>query len=376
MKTGKNYFTLLFGYLMLVSCATAQDCGCCGRFVEAQLLIGKNLYEDAITTLEAAKRFSDAGEKCPDISLWVRKTQQAIQQRDVKDPSVASFLVKIPGGTFLMGDYSGEGWPNAKPVHQVTVDDFYLSRYEVSGEEFDAFCDATQRKKPSHPLVRSDWGRGKKPTFLVDWYDAIEYCNWFSSYHGLQPVYTIDSTKNDPGNKNAHDKKRWTVLPDWSANGYRLPTEAEWEYAARATLVSGKVQGGGNVRFANGRDLLDPSEVNFDARPDYLAPHSVTGKYRAEPVNVDELSTNVLGLKNMSGNAEEWCWDWYDYHNSKDDDGARNPRGNASGEYRVVRGGNWGNTANSSRGFNRSYACPYDYNHDNVYSGFRLARRM
>jgi formylglycine-generating enzyme required for sulfatase activity len=357
-----------------VSAVTAQDCGCCAQFAEAQILISKNLYDDAVVKLEDAARVPDAREKCAGISALIRSTRQAISARDSNSASVASFLVKISGGTFLMGDYSGEGYPNSRPAHQVTVDDFYLSKYEVSGEEYDAFCDAKHRTKPS--FLKTDWGRGKKPAFRVDWYDAIEYCNWLSDQHGLKPVYNIDSTTADVNNKNPHDRKKWTILPDWSANGYRLPTEAEWEYAARATLVSGKVQGGGKVRFANGRDVLQPAEVNFDARPDYLDPYSVAGKFRDAPVNVDELPSNALGLKNMSGNVVEWCWDWYDYKYSSNDEGARNPRGNTTGQYRVQRGGSWRNTANSSRGTNRSYSGPHDYNHDEFYCGFRIARNF
>ncbi len=90
----------------------------------------------------------------------------------------------------------------------------------------------------------------------VSWYDAVEYCNFLSLMHGLEPVYDIDKTRKDPNNEEEYDYIKWIVTPNWSANGYRLPTEAEWEYAAR--------EGGKKVRFGNGQNILRATEANFD----------------------------------------------------------------------------------------------------------------
>jgi formylglycine-generating enzyme required for sulfatase activity len=275
-----------------------------------------------------------------------------------KTSAMPSHMVFVQGGTFSMGDQFGDGSDDEKS-HTVTVNDFYISKYEVTFDEFDAFCTATGREKPSD----RDWGRGRRPVIYVDWYDALEYCNWLSQKENLTPVYTIDKNKKDPNNSNEYDTKKWTVSRNSSANGYCLPTEAEWEYAAR--------ERGKKVRFGNGRDVIDPSEINFDARSTYKKPYSVVGEYRQKTVPVDDLSANSLGLKNMSGNVWEWCWDWYGDKYYKQSDGARNPSGPSSGSYRVVRGGGWSNIPENCRAVTRN---DWDPNNRNGNVGFRVAR--
>lgn len=313
-----------------------------------------------------ARRLRDLYKPKPAVP--VKKDPPATQKQETAS-SVASFLVKIPGGTFAMGDQFGEGSTDELPLHNVTLSDFYIARYEVSFDEFDAFCTATGREKPSD----SDWGRGKRPAINIDWYDAIEYCNWLSAQHGLKAVYSIDKSTKDGNNSNNDDTKKWIVKPDWNANGYRLPTEAEWEYAARAVSVSGKTQGGGKVRFGNGRDVIDPSEINFDASSGYKKPYSIAGEYRKQTVPVDDLSANAFGLKNMSGNVWEWCWDWFDGKNYSNTEGSRDPKGGAAGKYRVLRGGSWDNDPEGCRASFRYYLRPSDRSY---IIGFRVARHL
>ncbi|HDQ45386.1 MAG TPA: hypothetical protein ENN17_07825, partial [bacterium] len=214
-------------------------------------------------------------------------------------------MALIEGGTFQMGDTFGEGHSDEKPVHSVTVRSFYLAQTEVTFDEYDAFCTATKRKKPSD----SGWGRGRRPVIHVTWFDAVEFCNWKSRQEGLTPCY-----------QRSGDNVAW----DRNANGYRLPTEAEWEYAAR--------EGGRKVRFGNGKDIADPAEINFNGSAQYKKSFSVAGVYRRKTMPVGSFSPNRLGLYDMSGNVWEWCWDWYGSYGG----GAQSdPAGPSSGRCRV-----------------------------------------
>jgi formylglycine-generating enzyme required for sulfatase activity len=274
-------------------------------------------------------------------------------------PIVPSDIVLIRGGNFTMGDLFNEGPSDEKPTHSVTLRDFYIGKYEVTFDEFDAFCTATGREKPGD----RDWGRGSRPVINVDWYDAVEYCNWRSQKESLSTVYTIDKTRKDPNNQNNSDTKKWIVTMNQAAKGYRLPTEAEWEYAAR--------EGGKKVRFGNGRDIINPAEINFGASASYKKDYSIEGEYRQKTVSVDNLSANSLGLKHMSGNVWEWCADWYGDTYYAESDGAIDPTGAKSGQYRVLRGGSWDYDSGYCRAAYRSGYPPL-YRHADL--GFRVVR--
>ncbi|MCG8329400.1 MAG: formylglycine-generating enzyme family protein, partial [Chitinophagales bacterium] len=256
--------------------------------------------------------------------------------------SMPGKMTFVEGGTFQMG--SKEGNVNEKPVHTITVSDFYIGLHEVTFEEYDAYCIATGTSKPND----EGWGRARRPVINVSWNDAVTYCNWRSKQEGYQPVYTIR------GNQ---------VTANWGANGYRLPTEAEWEYAAR--------ERGKEVRFGNGKDTARAPELNFNAGKTYRKVYSEVGKYRIQTVPVGSLnSPNGLKLHDMSGNVWEWCWDWYDsnYYQSSP---ARDPRGSDAVSRRVLRGGSWFNSSADLRCANRR-----NFNPDNRRSfiGFRLTR--
>ncbi len=214
-------------------------------------------------------------------------------------------MVYIEGGSFYMGnDYSGA--LDEKPEHKVTLSDFYMSKYEVTFEMFDNFCISTGYPKPDD----GGFGRGKNPVINVSWEGAIKFCNWMSSRFGYDKVYNlrIDSAGMKIESVN------------WDANGYRLPTEAEWEYVAKGGSKSqGYAYPGSN----------DPKEVAWFTENSDNKPHEV-----------GTLKPNELGIYDILGNAWEWCWDYYDknyYEHSPEQD----PRGPANGEHRVYRGGNF-----------------------------------
>jgi len=275
-------------------------------------------------------------------------------------------MAPIAGGTFEMGDVMGDKeFDDELPLHEVTLDNYELGAYAVTFAEYDAFCEATGREKPGD----EGWGRGDRPVINVDWYDAIEYCNWLSEIWGLPHVYEIDKTKKDPNNTNSFDNRKWVVTirsEAWQSGGYRLPTEAEWEYAARA--VWGGAKGGGKVRFGNGKDVADPKEINFDGSKDYKKSYSIVGEYRGKTTPVGAFSPNSLGLYDMSGNVWEWCWDWKDQYPSSPQ---TNPTGPDSGSYRVYRGGSWRSYPVDARCAGRDFYTPDSRNR---FLGFRLAR--
>ena len=263
-------------------------------------------------------------------------------------------LALIKGGQFTMGDLFNDG--DKDPRHLVTVSDFYLGKFEVTFEEFDAFCTATKRDQPAD----DGWGRGKRPVINIDWYDAVEYCNWLSQKQKLSPVYTIDKSRQDPQNLNQEDSKKWVVTVNYSAHGYRLPTEAEWEYAAR--------ERGKKVRFGNGLDEANADQMNFDASKNKKQKYSVVGKNRQQTVAIDSLnSPNALGLYAMSGNVAEWCADWFGPYEMTTQ---TNPTGPASGELKVLRGGSWIYPAGFCRAASRiSFLATWRKN----FLGFRVA---
>lgn len=289
---------------------------------------------------------TQAGKACaPTVVSTPYKPLSQCAPSPTPDTLAPAGMVLVRGGTFEMGDVMDDHeQPNGKPVHTVTLSDFYLATHELTFVEYDTFCTATDRVKP----VGRTWGRDRRPVIHVSWYDAIDYCNWRSVAEGLQEVYTISDDK---------------VSANWNANGYRLPTEAEWEYAAR--------QGGQKVRFGDGQNTADPARINFDASSSCKKSYSIVGTYRVETIPVGSLNApNALGLHDMSGNVYEWCWDWYGSYPTS---AQTNPRGPESGFYRLVRSGSWNVPPALLSVTSRSCNNPR-YGAD--YMGFRLARSV
>ncbi|MEM7369468.1 MAG: SUMF1/EgtB/PvdO family nonheme iron enzyme [Bacteroidota bacterium] len=288
-------------------------------------------------------------------AVAVTKEPAVISPRTPENPND---FVLIEGGEFQMGDLFGDGSTDEQPVHSVSLSNYLLATHELTFNEYDLFCEDTGREKPDD----RGWGRGRHPVIYVSWYDAIEYCNWRSQKEGLHPFYTINKSHQDPNNSSKYDDLKWFITTNEKANGYRLPTEAEWEYAAR--------QRGQKVRFGNGQDIADPNQMNFNGSDYAKKSYSKVGAYQAKTEEVGSFSPNTLDLYDMSGNLWEWCWDRYasDYNEQGNN---RNSHGATIGSFRVVRGGSWSGNPANCRTANRYGFNPY-LHYPNI--GVRLAR--
>jgi formylglycine-generating enzyme required for sulfatase activity len=270
---------------------------------------------------------------------------------------------RIPAGEFEMGDTLGDGLDWEKPVHSVFLDAFDIDTHEVT------FGFWTSVKEwgldRGYTFVNEGAGQGADhPVQTVSWYDAIKWCNARSEREGLEPVYYADSdltTVIRMGESVPRVK--------WSANGYRLPTEAEFEKAARGGLEGKRFPWGDIIShdLANYLSYLPPS---YDAgaggwyHPDY---RDLDVPFTAP---VGSFAPNGYGVFDMSGNVWEWCWDFAgaEYYAQSP---ANNPRGPNSGTTRILRGGSWGNVARECR-----VAWRYEYGPTAkyYYGGFRCAR--
>ncbi len=233
-----------------------------------------------------------------------------IQQPAPESPVVTNDnFALISGGTFQMGSPDSEPERSSDEIrHSVTVGSFYMAKTEVSQQEY-------QTVMGSNP---SETKGDNLPVTNITWYDAIQYCNRLSAAEGLPPCYTLSGT---------------TVTWDKSAGGYRLPTEAEWEYAARANTTT-PFHFGDYVHNSDA-NCYNAYGYNNDASGNWV---NGSDSYLRKTVAVDQYAANGYGLYNMHGNTAEWVWDWYDEY---DTGAAANPTGPESGNAKIIRGGGW-----------------------------------
>jgi len=362
------------------------------------------------------KKLTTVLEIIPLLTLFIIQTlitsqliAQEKQLAEVAETMVEVEMILIEGGSFTMGDIFKEGNQNEQPLHRVTLDNFFLSAYEVTIHEFKTFINETgyvtsaegilnpdaqntimkriisgeasrEEIRELHEQILQYSGAGywdieerrwngyephtnwknpgivqteDNPVMAISWDDAIHFCNWLSKKNGLPVSYDLEN-----GNLLTKDRKFTTDLSQ--VKGYRLPTEAEWEYAAR--------EYGKKVRFGNGKNVARSSEINFMG-DEGVYPYLELSGYAKHTMPVGSYPSNSLGLFDMSGNAWEWVSDVYSKYDSTDQ---KNPYITA-GTQRILRGGRWGGNASEIRASHRT-SWPRNDRCNN--SGFRLARSV
>jgi formylglycine-generating enzyme required for sulfatase activity len=218
---------------------------------------------------------------------------------------------------------SRDGAPDELPVHPVTLAPFALSKYEITNAQYEKF-------DPTHKELRDEYSAlDNDPVIYVSWRDAAKYCNWLSTQNHLTPVY---------------DEKTWS--PDLAANGYRLPTEAQWEYVAG---------GRGENRiypWGNQAPGAQYGNINGAASLDMDAALRGEGNIGAVPVGSYPTGASRDGVMDLGGNVSEWCADWYDPYTAE---AQTDPLGTTPSNYRAIRGGSWGYYNYSQRVSDREY---------------------
>ncbi len=287
------------------------------------------------------------------IQVDSTKTIKARAYKEGWDPSpivTGNYMIPVPapvtidvsGGSFNMGDAFGDGTADVLPIHQVTVNAFKIGKYEVNQSEWLSIMGTNP----------SSWIDYNRPVDNVTWYSVMAYCNKLSIKEGFTPCYTYTGFGTNPStwplgwNVGVHNN----FVCDFTANGYRLPTEAEWEYAAKGGAQASQFEFAGSNAIADVTWFLDNS---------LGASHSVGQK-----------TANAVGAFDMSGNVWEYCWDWFSDYNSAVQN---NPVGPDNGTKRVIRGGCWYNSRGFCRVATRGFYTPqlFDYG-----IGFRVCRTM
>lgn len=301
-------------------------------------------------------------------------------------------MIRIYGGWMNVGEDEDE-----KPI-DVRISDFELAKYELTFAEFQAFVKDTGYRTTAEllgkgfGLIETNWTETDglswldpgfnqdtdHPASSLSWYDAISYCNWLSAKEKLTPAYIIDKDTPDPNSTNANDFQRWTVSWNTKANGYRLPTTAEWEFAAssggrRQTYVWGDYSFDDQLPDEPLANLADVAHAEYfdyyDDTPWYIISDYDDGYMFTSPVG--SYPPNALGLYDMAGNVSELCWDWHNlYYSYKNGD--VDPKGPSSGGHHAQRGSAWCDAMEES-----SISYRRDLSEDYLtysYIGMRLAK--
>jgi len=251
-----------------------------------------------------------------------------------------AYMALIPAGSFTMGDTVDNNlWGNAAPV-TAYVSAFYMDTNLVSYGQWLTYYNYGSSHGYFFGSGAAKLSGSTNPVDLVTWWDAVAWCNARSQANGLTQAYYTDAGFTLPYT----NAQVTTVYVNWAAKGYRLPTEAEWERAARGGLTSKRYPWGNTIAQyqANYSCPYAGGTISYDLGPNYGGPWDTNyvGYVASSTLNTSPVASfppNLYGLYDMAGNLREWCWDWYGTPLS----GGSNPTGPSSGTARVIRGGSW-----------------------------------
>ena len=317
-------YNSLIGDFCLVSCPKS-DQERREKILQAQLEKERLEKEALQRQVEALKN-----QPVPKPVVIYQEPEPVVQDKFFQDrlaDGLGPKMVWIPAGSFRMGDIQGGGSSDEKPVHRVSVKRFAMGRYEVTFADYDKFAQATRRKKPND----ESWGRGNRPVINVSWHDAVAYAEWLSQQTDKQ---------------------------------YRLPTEAEWEYAARAGTEYSRYWGNNSDDACSYANVADKTAKKKFSN---WTIHNCTDDY-IYTASVGSFKSNAFGLFDMLGNVWEWtCSEYENKYSSKEEKCISKNRARQL----VIRGGSWLNGAGNVRAAYRNWS-----SRDNRgnYVGFRLAR--
>jgi len=280
-------------------------------------------------------------------------------------PSIPAGFALVPAGSFQMGDALGDGAPDEVPVHTVTLGVFYMEKKLVTKLQWDtvyawavahgySFSSDGDAKAPDHPV------------HTVSWFDAVKWCNARSEKEGLKPCYHTDSSHGAVYRTGELNLTNNTV--DWTANGFRLPTEAEWEKAARGGLSGQRFPWGNTISHSQANYYSTYCRYDVSPTREYHPAYDDGVHSYTNPVTA--FAANGYGLYDMAGNLREWCWDWYGAYGSQSELDPAGPFGPEP--IRILRSGSWLDPANFSRVTCRGYINPSG---SRSFIGFRCVRK-
>ncbi len=335
-----------------------------------KMIIEKNIPPSVIEP-KSKNVFSTSNDRLKTLVIWalclvvvslifyiLLSSKRLVLPPNIQFPT----MIPLKSGVFTMGDTFNDtdSTANEKPCHQVILDSFEMSQTPIMFDLFDKFCIAK-----NIPL-REDlgWGRKNHPAIMMDWYEAVAFCNWLSELNNLEAVYTIDHNKVNGAIK---------VMSHLEKNGYRLPTEAEWEYAASIDVKTNI-----KYRFGNHKNRADGKELNFDSKGNAQNEYTIKGKvFHHQTLPVLESGINQNNLYGMAGNVAEWCHDYYHPRFYKENNNNNNPVAEEclkdTSCLHVLRGGTWKQSASKIRA---SFRGSSSASSRSEMIGFRVVRRQ